>query len=234
MSDGLLRRAGHPRARRQPRRRLAAGTARRPARCSAGIEKLLLARAARLGAGLRRHQLHAGRGAGRGQAAHPGGPRGGRPAQLQPPHARGDQPGARRPPVRPAVLPQPDGGRTTWPPRASATACIWSATSWPMRCASPGSADAADPTILAQLGPDARGATSWPPSTAPRTPTIPAAWRAHPGRPGAAGRGPVVFPCTRGPGSGWHGLSGRCPPAAVRCSSRVGYSTCCGWSSSAR
>ena len=63
------------------------------------------ARTARLGAGLWRHQLHARRCAGCGQAARPRGARRGRPALAQPGHARRDQPRAHRPHFNAAVVP---------------------------------------------------------------------------------------------------------------------------------
>ena len=56
-------------------------------------------RSGRMGAGLRRHQLHARRRARRGQAAHAGRARRGGAAIVQPPDAGGDQPHRRRPRV---------------------------------------------------------------------------------------------------------------------------------------
>ena len=77
----------------------------------ARIEEVATRGAPRLGAGLRRHELHAGGRPGGGQAAHPRRPCRGGPAQLQPPHARGGEPRGGGPPLRSPLLPQPDGGR---------------------------------------------------------------------------------------------------------------------------
>ena len=50
------------------------------------------------------------------------------PALVRPGDAGGDQPGRRRRPLRPALLPQPDGGREPGRRGHHATACTWSAT----------------------------------------------------------------------------------------------------------
>ena len=88
----LLRGAGDPGADLAPRHRLGSARRSRPGRMLEAIESVLARSPARLGAGLRRHQLDARRRAGRRQAAHPGRARRGGPALLQPHDAGGDQP----------------------------------------------------------------------------------------------------------------------------------------------
>ena len=97
-----------PRARRLPGRRI-----RLPRRADGARSRGVRARPARGAARprvrRRRRQLDARRGAGCGQARHPGGARRGRPALLRLDDARGDQPRPHRPAVRPPVHPQPRG-----------------------------------------------------------------------------------------------------------------------------
>ena len=121
---GLLRPARHPRPRPPPGHRLqlsrpddrpyARGTRGGHAREPPGH-----------GRRRRRHELHARGRSGRRQARHPGGPRGGRPAQLRRPDARRDQPAPDGSRLEPPLLsdsdrgPEPAGRRDTArrPPR---------------------------------------------------------------------------------------------------------------------
>ena len=68
---------------------------------------------ARLGPGLRRCELHPGRGPGLRQAARARGARGGRGPLIRPHHARGDQPALHGPGLGPPL--HPHGGRKQEP-----------------------------------------------------------------------------------------------------------------------
>ena len=123
----LLRRARAAPAR--PRDRGRVGQPRRPDRRDAGGARAgARRRAARPGARLRRHELDARRVARRREAAAPARPRRVGPALVRPGDARGGEPGRGRRPLRPALLPQPDGGREPGRRGDHARACTWSAT----------------------------------------------------------------------------------------------------------
>ncbi len=212
MSDVFFDELGIPAPDVQPGRRLRARTARRPARCSKRIEQVLLEREARLGAGLRRHQLDAGRGAGGRQAAHARGPRRGRPALVQPRHARGDQPRRDRPRGRRCCSARRRRPWTTWRARAI-TRGVHIVGDVMFDALAEASARAAAAVVgPASARARARAITCWPRSTGPRTPTtrrrlraIVRGVRAH-----RRARGVAAAPAhAAGAGPGWAIRTGR-------------------------